>query len=80
MNDVFLLLLAILEVAESLLLEVPVQEQALDFFELILQVRKFLVVVLLDGGYFLADVAELVDLVLNLVLELTYFILEVVYL
>jgi len=69
--------LAILHVAEGFLLEEAVDEKGLDLFELGKQLVKLLVVVLFDRLNFLSHIAEFGDLVLNFVLELRNFALQV---
>ena len=74
-----MLLFGVLQVPQSLLLEVPAQEELLYFLELALQIVELLVVVLLDLRHFLPDIAQLTDLVLHLVLELTHLVLQVIH-
>ena len=69
-QDGLLSLLTIHQIAQRLLLEVAIDEEALDLLELSKQVIKLLVVVLLDAVNFFAHGRQLGHLVLNLVLEL----------
>lgn len=78
-HDRLLSVLAIREVAKSLLFEEPIDKQTLDLLELCKQLVEFLVVILFDGADLLAHVAQFGNLVLDLVLELGDFTLQVVH-
>jgi hypothetical protein len=69
--------LAILHITKSFLLEEAVDEERLDLFELREQLVKFLVVVLFDRLDFFSHIAEFRYLVLDFVLKLRDFALEV---
>lgn len=79
LEDVALLLFAVFDVAESFLFEITLEEERLDVLELHEQFLELFVIVLLNSANFLTHARELVDLRINLVVELTNLILEVVH-
>ena len=72
-----MLLLAIFDIPQRLLIEVILQEQLLYLFELIFKVIELFIVVFLDRGHLFSYTRQLPYLVLDLVLEEAHLVLEV---
>jgi hypothetical protein len=59
------------------LVKVVLEEQLFNLLELILKVMELLIIVFFDGGYFFSNASQLSDLIFDLILEETHFILEI---
>lgn len=70
LKDALLAAFAILDIPKSLLLEEATDKEVFNFFKLRVETVNFLVVILFNSVYLLTHVAELDNLVFNLILEL----------
>lgn len=78
--DFLLLIFRILNVPKCFLLKVPLKEERLNILELHKELLEFFVIILLDGAYFFPHGGQLVDLCFDFLVELSDFVLQIIYL